>query len=120
VPLIDGGTQRLPRIIGLGRALDLTLSGRMVTVEEAHAIGLVTEVVPPGAHVDRALAYAERLAAFPQETMLADRLSIYEGLGRDLPSGLALEAGRGLRTLAVAAAGAARFAAGEGRAGAGV
>jgi enoyl-CoA hydratase len=120
VPLIDGGTQRLARIIGLGRALDLTLSGRMVTVDEAYAIGLVTEIVPAGTHLDRALAYAEQLAAFPQETMLADRRSIYEGLGRDLLSGLAIEAGGGLQTLAVAAAGAARFASGEGRGGAGV
>jgi enoyl-CoA hydratase len=118
VPLIDGGTQRLPRIVGLGRALDLTLSGRMVTAQEALSIGLVTEVVPTGTQLNRSLEYAERLAAFPQETMLADRLSIYEGLGRDLSAGLALEATRGLQTLTVAALGAARFARGEGRGGA--
>ena len=66
VPLIDGGTQRLPRIVGSGRALDLVLSGRIVEVEEAERIGLVTEVVQPGSHVERALAMAERLAAFPR------------------------------------------------------
>src|SRR3954468_6101548 len=73
VPLIDGGTQRLPRIVGLGRALELILTGRMVPVDEAHAIGLVNEVVAPGGALGRALEYAEALAAFPQETMLADR-----------------------------------------------
>ena len=118
VPLVDGGTQRLPRIVGLGRALDLTLSGRMVTAQEALAIGLVTAVVPLGTQLNHSLEYAERLAAFPQETMLADRLSIYDGLGRDLEAGLALEATRGLQTLTVAAVGAARFARGEGRGGA--
>jgi enoyl-CoA hydratase len=117
VPLIDGGTQRLPRIVGLGRALDLTLTGRMVTAEEAHSIGLVTEIVPVGTHLDRALDLAQRLASYPQETMLADRASIYAGLGRDLTSGLAIEANAGLSTLAVAVQGAARFAAGEGRGG---
>jgi enoyl-CoA hydratase len=117
VPLVDGGTQRLPRVIGLGRALDLTLSGRMVPVEEAFTIGLVNRVVPPGTHLDHALEYARQLASFPQETMLADRRSIYDGLGRDLSAGLALEASGGMPTLAIAAAGAARFAGGEGRAG---
>src|SRR5919202_834093 len=73
IPLIDGGTQRLPRIVGEGRALELILTGRMVDAREAHAIGLVTEVVPPGVAVDRALALAEALAAFPQQTMLSDR-----------------------------------------------
>src|SRR3954454_13522008 len=71
VPLIDGGTQRLPRIVGMGRAMDLILTGRMVPVDEAQAIRLVNEVVPPGRHLDRALEMAEGLAQFPQETMLA-------------------------------------------------
>ncbi|MDX6659334.1 MAG: enoyl-CoA hydratase, partial [Solirubrobacteraceae bacterium] len=62
VPLIDGGTQRLPRIVGLGRALDLILSGRMVHSEEALGMGLLTEVVAPGRHLERALEYAEALA----------------------------------------------------------
>ena len=65
VPLIDGGTQRLPRIVGMGRALELTLTGRPVEAEEALRIGLVNEVVPPGRHVERALELAERLAGFP-------------------------------------------------------
>ncbi|HEY4778279.1 MAG TPA: enoyl-CoA hydratase-related protein, partial [Solirubrobacterales bacterium] len=79
VPLVDGGTQRLPRLVGMGRALDLILTGRPVEAEEALRIGLVTEVVAPGAHLDRALELAERIAAFPQETMLADRRAAVEG-----------------------------------------
>src|SRR4051795_4628166 len=95
VPLIDGGTQRLPRIVGLGRALDLILSGRIVDAAEAHAMGLVTEVVPPGQALDRALAWAEGLAGFPQETMLADRRAAIEGLGLPLADGAALAAAAG-------------------------
>jgi len=119
VPLIDGGTQRLPRLIGLGRALDLILTGRMVDAREALALGLVTEVVAPGAHLARALEIAEALAAFPQETMLADRRAAYDGLPLPLADGLAVEARNAAATFAAAAAGAARFAAGEGRGGAG-
>jgi enoyl-CoA hydratase len=119
VPLIDGGTQRLPRIVGLGRALDMILSGRVVEAEEAERIGLVTEVVPPGGHLERALEIAEALARFPQETMLADRSAALEGIGLTLEEGLRLEARAGLPTLEAAVAGAARFASGEGRGGAG-
>jgi enoyl-CoA hydratase len=119
VPLIDGGTQRLPRIVGLGRALDLILSGRLVGTDEALAMGLLTEVVPAGEHLARALAMAEGLAAFPQETMLADRRAALEGFGLPLAEGLALEAQAGPAIFADAVAGAARFAAGEGRGGAG-
>jgi enoyl-CoA hydratase len=119
VPLIDGGTQRLPRIVGLGRGLDLILSGRMVHSEEALAMGLLTEVVAPGRHLERALEYAEALAAFPQITMLADRRAAIEGLGLPLEAALAVEAKAGLETFGVAAEGAARFAAGEGRGGEG-
>ncbi|HTR75627.1 MAG TPA: crotonase/enoyl-CoA hydratase family protein [Solirubrobacterales bacterium] len=115
VPLVDGGTQRLPRIVGLGRALDLILTGRPVDAEEAERIGLVTAVTPPGAHLERALELAEALAAFPQETMLADRRAAIEGLGLPLEEGLALEHRLGRETLVTAARGAARFAAGEGR-----
>src|ERR1700716_1925168 len=117
VPLIDGGTQRLPRIVGLGRALDLILSGRMVEGEEALAMGLLTEVVAPGRHLERALEYAEALAAFPQVTMLADRRAAIEGFGLPLDAALAVEARAGLETFGVAGEGAARFAAGEGRGG---
>jgi enoyl-CoA hydratase len=119
VPLIDGGTQRLPRIVGLGRALDLILSGRIVDADEARELGLVTEVVPPGRHLDRALEVAEALARFPQDTMLADRRAAIEGLGLPLAEGLVLEAESGQATLETAVRGAARFAGGEGRGGAG-
>jgi enoyl-CoA hydratase/carnithine racemase len=119
VPLIDGGTQRLPRIVGLGRALDIILSGRMVEADEALAIGLLTEIVPPDSHLERAIAYAEALAAFPQETMLADRHAAVAGLGHPLDAALAIEAQTALTTFEAAVSGAARFAAGEGRGGAG-
>ena len=119
VPLVDGGTQRLPRVVGLGRALDLILSGRQVEAEEALAIGLVNRVVGEGEHLNEALALAERLAAFPQETMLADRRAAIEGAGLPLAEGLELERSLGRETLAEAMRGAARFAAGEGRHGGG-
>ena len=119
VPLIDGGTQRLPRIVGLGRALDLILSGRIIDAAEADRFGLLTEVVPPGDAVTRALEWAEGLAAFPQETMLADRRAAIAGLGLPLDDGLALEAAVAQETFGIAVTGAARFAGGEGRGGAG-
>ena len=119
VPLIDGGTQRLPRIVGLGRALDLILTGRIVDSEEALAMGLVTQVVPAGRHLERALEIADGLAGFPQDTMLADRRAALEGLALSLEEGFALEARNGRPTLETAWRGAARFAGGEGRGGAG-
>ncbi len=115
VPLIDGGTQRLPRIVGMGRALEMILTGRVVEAAEAHDWGLVTEVVAPGAHLDRALAIAEGLAAFPQQTMLSDRRAALEGIGMTFSDGLALEAELGRDSVITGAAGAARFAGGEGR-----
>ncbi len=119
VPLIDGGTQRLPRIVGLGRALDLTLTGRIMEVEEAHDWGLVNEIVPEGKHLERALQLAEGLAGFPQETMLADRRSAIVGSAMDLESGLEYEASSARKTIETAIRGASRFAGGEGRGGAG-
>jgi enoyl-CoA hydratase len=119
VPLIDGGTQRAARILGLGRALDLILTGRLIDAQEAVAIGLLTEVVPAGEDLTRALEMAEGLAQFPQETMLADRRAAIEGLGLPIADGLALEARAGDRVFADAVAGAARFAGGEGRGGTG-
>ncbi len=119
VPLVNGGTQRLPRIVGLGRALDLILTGRMIAAREALEMGMLTEIVPPGAHLQRALAIAEGLAGFPQSTMLADRRAAIDGLGLSLEQGLALEARSGPEVFAEGARGAARFAAGEGRGGAG-
>jgi enoyl-CoA hydratase len=119
VPLIDGGTQRLPRIVGLGRALDIILTGRLVQADEALAIGLLTEVVPPNAHLDRAVEIAEALARFPQETMLADRRAAIEGIGMSFEDGLRHESQAGLEVFEVARRGAARFAGGEGRGAAG-
>jgi len=119
VPLVDGGTQRLPRVIGLGRALDLILSGRIIEVGEAHDWGLVNEVVAPGRHLDRALELAEGIASFPQETMLSDRRAAIVGSAMEVEAGLAYEAEVGRAVVDVAIRGAGRFAAGEGRGGAG-
>ncbi|HEY2602944.1 MAG TPA: crotonase/enoyl-CoA hydratase family protein [Thermoleophilaceae bacterium] len=119
VPLIDGGTQRLPRIVGLGRALDMILTGRLVPADEALRMGLLTELVLAGRHLERALELAEGLAAFPQETMLADRLAAIEGIGMPLAEGLEREARSGLALHEISQRGAARFASGEGRGGAG-
>ena len=119
VPLVDGGTQRLPRIVGLGRALDMILTGRIVEAPEAHSMGLLTEIVAPGTHLERSLALAEALARFPQETMLADRRAAIEGIGLTFEEGMRMEAKSGPLTFGVAAEGAARFAGGEGRGGKG-
>ncbi len=110
VPLIDGGTQRLPRVIGTGRALDLVLTGRDVTAAEALRLGLVNEVVAPGEHVRRALEVAETIASHPQPTMLSDRRALLEGEGLTLADGLALEARLGRERMAEALDGADRFA----------
>ncbi len=115
VPLIDGGTQRLPLVVGLGRALELTLTGRPVDAQEALRIGLANEVVPDGKHVERAIEIAERLAAFPQETMLADRRAMLEGARMPWAEALEHEYRQGRAVMEVAARGAARFAGGEGR-----
>ena len=119
VPLIDGGTQRLPRIVGMGRALEMILTGRIVEAQEAHAWGLVNELVPAGKHLERALEIAEGLARFPQRTMLSDRMAAIEGIGLTFEEGLANEAALGRAAIVVGAEGAARFAAGEGRGGEG-
>jgi len=117
VPLIDGGTQRLPRIVGMGRALDLILTGRIMHALEALDWGLLTELDDDP--LARALQIAQGLAAFPQQTMLADRSAAIEGFGLSLEEGLALEARSGAETLEIAVEGAQRFAGGEGRGGAG-
>lgn len=115
VPLIDGGTQRLPRIVGLGRALDLMLTGRLVSAEEAERIGLVSRLVEPGRALEAALELAREIAAFPWPCVCADRDSLFAGLGRPLEEGLRLEAARGREVLAEARAGAKKFEAGQGR-----
>jgi enoyl-CoA hydratase len=118
VPLIDGGTVRLPRLIGTGRALDLILTGRAVGATEAHAMGLVDRVVPTGQARAAAEALAHELAALPQECLRNDRLSVYdqEGLGEE--EALRVELEHGMRSLgADALEGAARFAGGAGRGG---
>lgn len=95
VPLVDGGTQRLPRIVGLGRALELILTGRTVDAAEALQMGLVNEVVPAGTALARAIELGKQIAAFPQTCIVHDRLSVYEGLGRSLAEGLRIEAEHG-------------------------
>lgn len=119
VPLIDGGTQRMPRIVGMGRALELILTGRIIEAEEALSWGLLNEVVAPGAHLERALEMAEGLAAFPQTTMLSDRRAAIEGIGMTFSEGIAHEAEIGRESVETGTKGAARFASGEGRGGSG-
>ncbi len=107
VPLIDGGTQRLPRIVGTGRALDLILTGRTIDVHEAHAMGLVTEIAE--APVERALQLAAEIAAHPRDTTNSDRRAVLEGEGLPLEQGLALEAALGRERIGTALEGAGRF-----------
>jgi enoyl-CoA hydratase len=120
VPLVDGGTQRLPRVVGLGRALDMILTGRAVDAETAERWGLVTRLADEGEALDRAVELGERLAQFPQETMLTDREAVYDGVGTPLQQGLGLEGWHGSRALQTAMEGAERFAGGEGRGGVGI
>ena len=119
VPLIDGGTQRLPRIVGLGRALDMILSGRIVEADEAREWGLVNEIVEPGKHLERALEYAEGLASFPQTTMLSDRRAAIEGSAMELEAGMDHERSLGRESIQAGIEGAGRFASGAGRGGEG-
>jgi enoyl-CoA hydratase len=115
VPLIDGGTIRLPRLIGLSRALDLILTGRAVNADEALAIGLVNRVVPGGEALAAAKQLAHQLAVLPQAALRADRMSAYLQHDKDLDAALLCELELGTRALAEAAHGAAQFAAGAGR-----
>jgi enoyl-CoA hydratase len=116
IPLIDGGTVRLPRLIGLSRALDLILTGRPVTASEALSIGLANRVVPNGTARQSAEALARELALFPQVCLRGDRRSAYEQFDLTLDEALANEFNHGLAALREeTSAGAARFASGTGR-----
>jgi enoyl-CoA hydratase len=115
VPLLDGGTVRLPRLIGLSRALDLILTGRPVAAAEALEIGLANRVVPRGTARAAAEHLAATLAMFPQAGLRGDRLSAWEQAGLSLKQALDNEFARGIGAAAEAVAGAARFAKGAGR-----
>jgi enoyl-CoA hydratase len=99
VPLIDGGTYRLPRIVGLGRALDLILTGRVIDATEAERIGFVNRVVPTGSALDAAVELAQSIAASPWRGLVNDRRSVYDGLGLSLEEGLAREEELGRDTI---------------------
>lgn len=117
VPLIDGGTIRLPRLVGLGRALDLILTGRAVTAAEAERIGLATRVVPPGTARQAAIDLAHELARLPRQTMLADRASALRAFDHELPEALLHEHDGGIAAIEAGGMqeGVARFRAGAGR-----
>lgn len=119
VPLIDGGTVRLPRIIGLGRALDLILTGRPVAAEEALAIGLVNRVVSKGSAREAAEALARQIAAFPQSCVRTDRASVYAGIGREEADAMRIEFAFGMKAVADGAmlSSTKRFVDGAGRGG---
>jgi enoyl-CoA hydratase len=99
VPLIDGGTYRIPRIVGLGRALDIILTGREFDTEEAERMGFVNRVVPAGGALDAAIELAEQLASFPWTGLVNDRLSVYAGLGLGLDAALVEEDRFGRETI---------------------
>lgn len=111
VPLVDGGTYRLPRVVGQGRALDLVLTGREVDADEALAMGLVNRVVDDGTALDASVELAASIAAFPWACVVADRASLYDGLGRDEADALRREGERGREVILADgfAAGVERF-----------
>jgi enoyl-CoA hydratase len=118
VPLIDGGTVRLPRLIGHSRALDMILTGREVDAREAYAWGLANRLVPAGQALAEARTLAEQLTKFPQTCLRSDRRSSYEQWSLEIAEALVNEARCGAPALqAEARSGAARFAAGKGRGG---
>lgn len=117
VPLCDGGTIRLPRLIGQSHALDMILTGRGVSGEEALRMGLANRLVEPGHALDGALELAQRIASFPQLCMRSDRLSAYEQWSMTLPDALLHETRLGLDVIRSGETleGATRFASGAGR-----
>jgi enoyl-CoA hydratase len=117
VPLVDGGTVRLPRLIGLSRALDLILTGRPVSAQEAYAMGIVNRIAEPGRALVQAKQLALQLAAFPQKCLRSDRMSAYEGFGMKIKDAMANETKHGLGTIKSGESleGAKRFTAGVGR-----
>jgi enoyl-CoA hydratase len=117
VPLIDGGTVRLPRLIGMSNAMDMILTGRGVSGDEALRMGLANRLVDPGGALDGARELAKQIAAFPQRTMRSDRRSAYEAWTLPLDDAIANEFRLGMESIRAGDAreGAQRFASGVGR-----
>lgn len=119
IPLLDGGTQRLPQVVGLGRALEMIHTGRTVEAEEALDWGLLNRVVPPGEALEAAVEMGDAIAEFPQKTVQTDRKAVFEGLDEPIEKGLAIESWWGTHAMETAREGATRFAEGAGRGGTG-
>jgi enoyl-CoA hydratase len=116
VPLIDGGTVRLPRLVGQGKALEIIMTGRKVTAEESYRIGLAEKVVPHGKAREAAEAMAQEITRFPQECMRSDRMSVYRAHGKTVRQGLESEWATSAGIVKVEGIrGATRFAEGKGR-----
>ena len=117
VPLVDGGTIRLPRLVGMGRAMDLILTGRPVGAQEALQMGLANRVVKDGDALNAALELANQLASFPQNCLRSDRLSTYQQWGMGIDDAMVNEFQLGMQTIETAETlqGATRFASGKGR-----
>ncbi len=117
VPLIDGGTQRLPRVIGMGRALDLILTGKVISADEAYSIGLVNYLTDEGKTLEKAVEIAMLIDSFPWTTVVNDRLALIQGISENPDNGLRLEAEFGKKTIesGIVKDGAEKFMSGSGR-----